>query len=564
MRHLRQRQSIDGKIAIDEFEFIHREMWAVRILEAGFEIHLLGWIDHKLADPPIESEVGPEFHLDLISIAQDGLGKALPGSGLKHSQPHARRSWMAFGPGIGQLREMKRPGEHHHALGKPADRSAMVQLELSEWHFQHPKLMGEKVVRQTHSIHEEEDHLRRFLRVGIGIRIDHGAAHKIRKSKGAPVNTLGAPQLPRQVRHFKHDGMLAAFVRTLHRAIELRDNWEEVQMRMGIDTAMHSLPKVELHLHLDCSLSYGAVSRLAPEISREEYDEEFIAPPVCASLADFLTRAPRGFQLMQSEDALRIVTEDVFEQLGADNVIYAELRFAPLLHTHQGLTPEAVVAAVDRATEECIRATGIEARLILCTLRHFNAEQSLETARLVKRFERSRVVALDIAGDEAGFPIEPHIPAYRFAIENGLDRTAHAGEARGADSVWETLKAFDPTRIGHGVRSVEDPALLKHLRDRRIHLEICPSSNVQTRAFPSYAEHCADELYRAGVSMGINTDARTITNVTLEQEYGRLREAFGWGQGEFLACNREALLAAFLEDSVRDRLIADLVAASLV
>jgi adenosine deaminase len=315
------------------------------------------------------------------------------------------------------------------------------------------------------------------------------------------------------------------------------------------------LPKVELHLHLDCSLSYAAVSRLAPDISREEYDEKFIAPPQCSSLADFLTRAPRGFQLMQTAEALRIVTEDVFEQLDADKMIYAELRFAPLLHTYEGLAPDAVVAAVDRATEECIRSTGIEARLILCTLRHFSTEQSLETARLVKQFRGSRVVALDIAGDEAGFPIDPHIAAYRFAIENGLNRTAHAGEARGAESVWETLKAFAPTRIGHGVRSVEDPALVDHLRVRKIHLEVCPSSNVQTRAFPTYAEHCIDELYRSGVSLGINTDARTITNVTLEQEYARLIEAFGWGNEELVACNRKALRAAFIDDGTRARLL---------
>jgi len=325
---------------------------------------------------------------------------------------------------------------------------------------------------------------------------------------------------------------------------------------------MRPLPKVELHLHLDCSLSYAAVFHLAPQVTREEYDAEFIAPPQCASLADFLIRAPRGFQLMQSEDALRIVTEDVFEQLRTDNVIYAELRFAPLLHIFRGLTPEAVVAAVDRATEACIRSMGIEARLILCTLRHFTREQSLETAKLVNQFRGSRVVALDIAGDEASLPIDPHIPAYRYAIEHGLARTAHAGEARGADSVWETLKNLEPARIGHGVRSVEDPALLDYLRARHIHLEVCPSSNVQTRAFASYSEHCIDELYRSGVPLGINTDARTITNVTLEQEYARLRQAFGWGDEELQACNREALRAAFVDDGVRARLIAGLDAAT--
>jgi adenosine deaminase len=318
---------------------------------------------------------------------------------------------------------------------------------------------------------------------------------------------------------------------------------------------MPNLRKVELHVHLDCSLSYAAVSRLAPEITRAQYDAEFIAPPQCASLADFLTRAPHGFQLMQTENALRIVTEDIFEQLAADNVLYAELRFAPLLHTYHGLAPEAIVAAVDRATEQCIRATGIEARLILCTLRHFNTEQSLQTAHLIQQFAGTRVAALDIAGDEARYPITPHIPAFRYAIEEGLHRTAHAGEARGPESVWETIQHFQPTRIGHGVRSIEDPTLIHRLRHARIHLEVCPSSNVQTRTTPSYVEHCVDELYRAGVSLGINTDARTITNVTLEQEYARLRTHFAWTDDELIACNHEALRAAFIDDATRSRLL---------
>lgn len=324
---------------------------------------------------------------------------------------------------------------------------------------------------------------------------------------------------------------------------------------------MPALPKVELHLHLDCSLSYAAVSRLAPHVTREEYENEFIAPPQCASLADFLTRAPRGFQLMQTEHSLRIVTEDIFEQLCADRVIYAELRFAPLLHTFGGLTAESVVATVNRATERCVRATGVEARLILCTLRHFSSSQSLETAKLVKQFAGSSVVALDIAGDEAGFSIEPHIPAFRLAMEQGLFRTAHAGEAKGADSVWETLKTLEPSRIGHGVRSVEDPALIEHLRSQCIHLEVCPSSNVQTRTSATYAKHSVDRLYRAGVSLGINTDARTITNVTLEDEYARLREHFDWSDEELTTCNRQALRAAFIDDALRERLMEKLDAA---
>jgi len=314
------------------------------------------------------------------------------------------------------------------------------------------------------------------------------------------------------------------------------------------------IPKVELHLHLDCSLSYAAVAQLDDSISLEEYQREFIAPPRCTSLADFLTRAPRGFRLMQDEAALALVVEDVFHQLAADGVIYAEIRFAPLLHTERGLKPAEVVAAVDRATEACIRQSGIDARLILCTLRHFNVEQGLLTAQLVEQFRGSRVVALDIAGDEGGFPIDANVPAFRYAIDHGLNRTAHAGEARGADSVWETLREFQPSRIGHGVRSIEDPALVDHIKRARIHLEVCPTSNVQTGISQDFAEHVVDDLYRRGVSLSINTDTRTITNITLTQEYRNLQEHFWWTAADLLACNEAALEAAFIDDSTKRKL----------
>jgi adenosine deaminase len=321
---------------------------------------------------------------------------------------------------------------------------------------------------------------------------------------------------------------------------------------------VNTIPKIELHLHLDCSLSFKVAAWLDRSLTRQEFDVEFIAPRQCTSLADFLTRAPRGFQLMQSEEALRLVIEDVFEQLVADNVKYAEIRFAPLLHLEKGLSPEGVVSAVDQATERCIRASGVEARLILCSLRHFTREQSLLTAKLTERFRGSHVEALDLAGDEAGFALDAHIPAFRFAIEHGIRRTAHAGEAAGADSLWQTLRAFEPERIGHGVRSIEDPTLIEHLKARRIHLEICPSSNVQTRVVDEYQHHPIDRLMRAGLSLGINTDARTITNITLNEEYARLHHHFGWGEREFVTCNRAALDAAFIGESMKEQLAAKL------
>lgn len=325
---------------------------------------------------------------------------------------------------------------------------------------------------------------------------------------------------------------------------------------LGADT----LPKIELHLHLDCSLSYKVVSRLNPAIGEAEYRAGFIAPRKCSSLAEFLTHSPHGFRLMQSKEQLRLVVEDLFEQLAADRVIYAEIRFAPLLHLEKGLGPEEVVEAVDRATEECIGRTGIEARIILCTLRHYSGEQSLRTAGLVERFRGSRVVALDIAGDEAGFPLAPHRPAFDYAHEKGLFITAHAGEASGAESVWETLRELAPARIGHGIRSVEDPKLLMTLKERGIHLEVCPSSNVQTNVCAAIGDHPVERLRQAGISLGINTDARTITDTTLTREYQELMRAFAWGREEISRCNQAALRAAFLPPEIRQKLEARLAA----
>jgi adenosine deaminase len=307
-----------------------------------------------------------------------------------------------------------------------------------------------------------------------------------------------------------------------------------------------SMPKVELHSHLDCTLSYAAVSQLSPGITRDEYRRLYVAPARCESLADYLTYTRNGVALLQSRAALELAVSDLFDQLVEDRVIYSELRYAPFLHTARGLAVREVVKIVAAACDRAAARTGVDCRIILCTLRHFSAEQSLATVQLISEFKGSRVAAFDIAGDEAGFPADAHEAAFRYAIEQGIHRTAHAGEARGADSVWETLEKFQPARIGHGVRSIEDPALIQTLRDKRIHLEICPCSNFQTGVVSALSEHPVARLYDAGLSLSISTDTRGITDTTLKSEYAVLTEQFGWGREHFLACNRHAVEAAFL------------------
>jgi adenosine deaminase len=321
---------------------------------------------------------------------------------------------------------------------------------------------------------------------------------------------------------------------------------------------MEATAKVELHVHLDCAASYGAVAALAPGIGFDAYRRDFVGPRRSESLADLLLRPPRIVALMQDRRGLRVIVEDLFDQLARDGVVYAEPRFAPFLHVDGGLAVEAVVDEVERATAAASAATGVEARLILCTMRQFPAERSLRTAELVHEFRGSLVAALDIAGDEAGWPLDPHVDAYRYAAEHGLARTAHAGEGAGPRSVWETLERLAPDRIGHGVRSIEDPALVDHLRERGTHLEVCPTSNLMTRVVERFEDHPVDRLDRAGVRLGISTDVRTMTDTTLGGEYERLRAAFGWDDERLRRCNARALEAAFAPEAVKARVAARL------
>jgi len=172
---------------------------------------------------------------------------------------------------------------------------------------------------------------------------------------------------------------------------------------------LQQLPKVELHLHLDCGLSYDVVLAIDPTVTKANYLKEYVAPAKCENLADFLTRAVKGFALMQTIEQLSLVVHDLFKQLAANKTLYAEIRFAPLQHLEKGLSSFEVVAATEAATAAAIKETGVEARLILCTLRHFSEAQSMETVKLVEQFKGTYVAGFDIAANEAGFPIDNHI-----------------------------------------------------------------------------------------------------------------------------------------------------------
>ena len=314
------------------------------------------------------------------------------------------------------------------------------------------------------------------------------------------------------------------------------------------------LPKVELHVHLDCCLSFKGLSRIDPTISESFYKKNFIGTS-CSCLKDYIRCADTALEYMQTKEQLEIVIEDLFDQLVNDNVIYAEIRFAPLLHLKKGLSSKNVVEIVSNKTKIESEKSGIEVGLILCTLRHFSVDQSLQTVKLVKDFSNKNVVGFDIAADEAGFPIDNHIKSFQFARDNNIFCTAHAGEALGADSVINTLKYLKPNRIGHGVRCIEDNSLIEKIKKENIHLEICVTSNMVTKVFNNLKDHPVDFLLNKGISLSINTDGRTISDTTLNKEYVLLNKEFNWLKNKFLEVNINAMKASFSSNEVKNKII---------
>ncbi|TNE69426.1 adenosine deaminase [bacterium] len=318
------------------------------------------------------------------------------------------------------------------------------------------------------------------------------------------------------------------------------------------------LPKTELHVHLDCSLSFDFLSTYIPDLTESAFKERFVGPAKFKTLAQFLTYATPQINYLQTEQQLRHSIKDLLKQLKHDSIFYAEIRFAPHLHQQKGLTPFEVVQILTDEAQKWNKKWDIQTNFLLCTLRHFSKKESFEVLELVEHFMGKGVVGFDIAGDEAGFDLQEHQDAFQQAFKKDIPITAHAGEALGAQSVLETLDVLKAQRIGHGVRSIENPDLIKKLINNRIHLEVCPSTNVQIDVFPTYSSHPINTFFSEGVSVGINTDTRTITGIDLSLEYYKMQQVFGWGIEEFKCVNESTINHIFIDEPQKKALTSKL------
>jgi adenosine deaminase len=332
------------------------------------------------------------------------------------------------------------------------------------------------------------------------------------------------------------------------------------------------VPKVLLHDHLDGGLRPSTVVELARDIG---YDRLPSADP--DEVAAWLTRGARrghlkyyldAFQhtvaVMQTREALVRVAAECAEDLAADGVVYAEVRFAPELHVAGGLSLDQVVEAVLEGFRRGSSGRGIIVYALLTAMR--TAARSLEIAELAVRYRDQGVVGFDIAGAEAGSPPSRHLDAFQYVARENFHITIHAGEGFGLPSIWEALQWCGAERLGHGVRIVDDirissdgtvslGRLAAYVRDRRIPLEMCPTSNVQTGAAPSIAEHPIGLLRQLSFRVTVNTDNRLMSAVSLSSEFHALARAFGYGWGDFEWLTINAMKSAFAHFDQRLQII---------
>ncbi|MDT0185205.1 adenosine deaminase [Microbacterium sp. ARD31] len=340
---------------------------------------------------------------------------------------------------------------------------------------------------------------------------------------------------------------------------------------------VHAAPKVLLHDHLDGGLRPGTIVELAAEVGHEvpAGDAEslgrwFTEAADSGSLVRYLETFDHTVAVMQTGAALARVARECVEDLAADGVVYAEVRYAPEQHVTGGLTLDEVVAAVQEGFDAGMAASGgrIVVRQLLTAMRH--QARSMEIAELAIAWRDRGVAGFDIAGAEAGFPPTRHLDAFEYLQRENAHFTIHAGEAFGLPSIWQAIQWCGADRLGHGVRIIDDITvaddgtvelgrLAAYVRDKRIPLEMCPSSNIQTGAAESFAEHPIGLLTKLRFRVTVNTDNRLMSGTSMTEEMFGLVEAFGYTLADLRWFTINAMKSAFLPFDERLAIIDEVV-----
>jgi len=324
---------------------------------------------------------------------------------------------------------------------------------------------------------------------------------------------------------------------------------------------LRRLPKAELHCHLDGSVRPATLLELGREYKKPmprdgaEALADYMRVDDANSLEDYLARFDVTLGVMQTAEALERIAYELAMDAAADGVRYIEVRYAPVLNIREGLTLEQAVESPLRGLERAERDGGAMARVIVTGLRHMTPDVSMELARLAVGFKHRGVVGFDLAGGELGNPASLHAESFAYAREHDLACTCHAGEGADASSVRDAVHTCGANRIGHATRLIEDESLTQYVNDRRIALEICLTSNVQTRAVESYQDHPLRRYYDRGMNVVLNTDNRLMSGTTLTDEYMHAASLLGFTFQELSEIALNGFASAFISWEERERLL---------
>lgn len=307
--------------------------------------------------------------------------------------------------------------------------------------------------------------------------------------------------------------------------------------------------KIDLHLHLDGSLSYACLNTLALESGISLLEQELISVVTvnqnCTSLVEYLKCFDLPTKLLQTERSLTFAAFDLIQTLETQSLYYAEIRFAPQLHTLKGLTQQQAIEAVLKAVDMAkIQNLKVKIGIILCMMVTGSDKANLETAELAVAYQKKGVVGLDLAGAEGAVPLIEFQPLFQIAYKNNLPFTIHAGECGDYENI-KTAISYGTKRIGHGCAARFSKECMNLIKNEGIVLEMCPTSNIQTKAVSDFHEHPIKLFFDKGILVTVNTDNMTVSNTTLDKEYDLLKSYFKFTDSDIKTLNENAEKAAF-------------------
>lgn len=310
--------------------------------------------------------------------------------------------------------------------------------------------------------------------------------------------------------------------------------------------------KVELHCHLDGSLNIDFVQEMLSKqglvFEREELKRKLEVRPDCTSLTEYLEKFDLPLLCLQTQEGLKRAAYEIVRDVAAENVRYIEVRFAPMLSTEKGLTCKKVIASVVEGLQEAGKEYGVFASAIVCAMRHHTMEQNMEMLEAAREFLGNGVCALDLAGDESAFPTKMFRELFVQATEWGVPFTIHSGECGSVENVREAIE-LGAKRLGHGIALQKSVELRKLCKDKKIGIEMCPTSNLQTKAVDSLADYPLEQFLEEGLLVSIHTDNRTVSGTTIEHEQGL------FSKDVIERCTENAIKTAFASDKLKQQLL---------